>query len=64
MLAPVSSMTSRSIPRPRPPIGGAPYSSARKKVLVELHRLGVAAGGQQRLLGQPSRCSTGSTSSE
>ena len=32
--------------------------------LVDLHRLGIARGGEQRLLGQPARWSTGSISSE
>src|SRR5690348_14726007 len=31
MLAPVNSMTRRSMPSPSPPMGGAPYSSARRK---------------------------------
>ena len=51
--APVSSMISRSTPMPIPPAGGMPYSIALQEVLVELHRLGVAAGGQQRLLHEP-----------
>ena len=50
---PVSIITSRSTPMPMPAGRGHAVLERRQEVLVELHGLGVAAGGEQRLRGQP-----------
>lgn len=48
-VCPVSSMTSRSTPMPRPPVGGIPYSSAVEEVLVHIVGLVVPRRLQGRL---------------
>ncbi len=47
---PVTSMTSRSTPMPRPPVGGIPYSSAADVVEVDVARLRIS-GPLQRGFG-------------
>ena len=43
LLESVRNMVSLSTPRPQPPVGGRPYSSAVAEVLVQIHRLVVPA---------------------
>ena len=53
MLRPVRFITSRSIPMPIATGRRHPVLESREEVLVHLHGLGVARGGQQRLLDEP-----------
>ena len=46
-------MTSRSIPSPRPPVGGNPSSRARRKSSIDRHRLVVTQGPLRLLLLEP-----------
>src|SRR5690625_3435833 len=62
--APVSIISNRSIPKPRPPIGGAPYSSARKKSSSSCIASGSPAAARSDCSTSRSRWITGSTSSE
>ena len=59
----VSSMTSRSTPRPRPPVGGIPSSRARRKSSSTSIASGSPAAARTDCSTSRARWSTGSVSS-
>src|ERR1019366_957274 len=63
-LAPVSMMSSRSIPMPSPPLGGMPYSSACRKSSSSCIASGSPPAASRDCAVSRARSSTGSTSSE
>ena len=64
MPTPVNSITSRSMPRPSPPIGGAPNSSAARKSSSSCIASGSPAAAASDCAVSRSRWITGSISSE
>ena len=61
---PASTIASRSIPSPRPPVGGMPYDERLDEVRVALLGLDVAARALLACIAKRSACSSASLSSE